>query len=40
MDRMIRFTEMKLAALLKSLGLLNFVKRRMNTLLQYLHSNR
>ena len=39
-DRMVRYTEMKLASVLKRLGLLSFVKRRMNSLLQYLHSNR
>ena len=39
-DRILRYSERKLAALLNCLGLLGFVKRRISNLLQYLHSNR
>jgi poly-gamma-glutamate capsule biosynthesis protein CapA/YwtB (metallophosphatase superfamily) len=39
-DQMLRYSERKLAALLNRVGLLSFVKRRMSSLLQYLHSNR
>jgi len=39
-DRMVRNIEMKLPSVLNRLGLLSFVKRRMSSLLQYLHSNR
>jgi len=39
-DRLIRYSEKNIASLLNRAGLLNFVKRRMSSLLDYLHSNR
>lgn len=39
-DGLVRYSEIKLARILKHMGLLNYMKRRMSRILDYLHTNR